>query len=420
MNKETITLIPSTLNGTVKAPPSKSLSHRALICAALSKGESRINNIVYSEDINATIGALESIGVQFDIHPKHLIVKGVKRIKLRNKEVFCNESGSTIRFLIPLLSLTNKEVYFTGAESLLKRPQTIYEEIFKTDDNTFIVEKDKIVVNGSIKARDYFIKGDVSSQFFSGLMFALPLLEEDSTIYIDGTLESKSYIDLTISTLEYFGIEVKELKNGYFIKGNQSYESKDYNIEGDYSNGAFFLVAGTFNDRLQVKDLDHDSKQGDLAIIDIIQAMKGKVVFTENGYITELSQTKSTIIDINDCPDLGPIVALLASLSSGTTKIINAQRLRIKESDRIKSTVDTLTALGANIISENDEIIVKGQKTLDGGVTVDSFNDHRIAMMVAIASTKCKKEVTLTTADAVNKSYPHFFEDFKHVGGKYK
>lgn len=420
MNKDSITLFPTVLKGTVKAPPSKSLSHRALICAALAHGESRIDNIVFSEDIEATIHALESIGVTFHRHKNHLTVKGVKRLKLHNKEVYCNESGSTLRFLIPILSLTNKEVFLTGKASLLQRPQTIYSEIFEQDQNVFNIENDKIVVKGSVKARDYYIKGDVSSQFFSGLMFSLPLLKEDSTIHIVGTLESKSYIDLTISTLEKFGIEITELENGYFIKGNQEYTPCDYRIEGDYSQGAFHLVGGILNGRVHVEDLDQDSKQGDMAIVDIIQVMKGKVIFTENGFITETSETKSDTIDINDCPDLGPIISLLASLSPGTTRIINAHRLRIKESDRIKSTVDTLKALGANISSENDEIIIRGRKMLDGGVTVDSFNDHRIAMMVAIASTRCKKEIQLTTATAVNKSYPHFFEDFKHIGGKFK
>ncbi len=420
MNKDTITLSPTSFNGVVNAPPSKSLSHRALICAALSNGESKIENIVYSEDILATMGALESIGVEFKRRNNHLQVFGVKKIKLHNKEVNCNESGSTIRFLIPLLSLTNKEVYFIGKDSLLNRPQKIYEEIFKHDGNTFVREDSKIVVNGPIKARDYILRGDVSSQFFSGLMFSLPLLKEDSNIYIEGSLESKSYIDLTISTLEKFGIEIIEIKNGYHIKGNQTYKATDYRIEGDYSQAAFHLVAGSIGGRVTINDLNHESVQGDLAIIDVIQSMKGKVIFTENGFITEQKETKANVVDIQDCPDLGPIIALLASLSSGTTRIINAHRLRIKESDRIKSTVETLSALGANIYSKDDEIIVKGKKMLTGGVTVDSFNDHRIAMMVSIASSRCEKDITLTGAKAVNKSYPHFFEDFRKIGGDIK
>ncbi len=420
MNKQQVTLFPTNLEGTVTAPPSKSLSHRALICAGLSKGESFVENIVYSEDIIATMTALESLGVSFKKKQKGLLVKGVKRLRLGNHVVNCNESGSTIRFLIPLFSLTNKEVHFTGKASLLKRPQTIYEDIFEKLEKPLVYKNSKLVVNGSVEAMEYKIKGNVSSQFFTGLMFALPLLEDDSTIIIDGPLESKSYIDLTISVMEEFGVEIKEIENGYFIEGNQTYHPNNYRIEGDYSQSAFHLVGGVIGGYVETKDLNHESVQGDLAIIDIIQAMNGKVVFTENGYITELSKTKSTVVDINDCPDLGPIVALLASLSSGTTRIINAHRLRIKESDRIKSTVETLQLLGANITSEKDDIIVRGRKMLAGGVTVDSFNDHRIAMMVSIASSRCEKEVVLTNATAVNKSYPHFFEDFKSIGGKFK
>lgn len=420
MKRSIVTAFPTSLQGCVKAPPSKSLSHRALICAGLSKGESMIHNLVYSEDIKATMSVLEAIGVQFKQTKHTLYVRGVKRIKQPKEAVYCNESGSTLRFMIPILSLSNKEVVFTGKESLLRRPQSIYQNIFDYDGNQFIQAKDKITVNGSIKSRKYKLKGDVSSQFFSGLLFALPLLKEDSTILIDGILESKSYIDLTISTLKAFGVEIQELNNGYHIKGNQMYTPREYTIEGDYSQAAFFLVAGALNGRIEVQELNHDSQQGDKAIIDILQSMKSKVIFTENGFITESSNSKSTTIDLSDCPDLGPIVSLLAALSSGTTHIINIQRLRIKESDRVKSTVETLKALGADITSENDKIIVRGQKTLQGGVTVDSFNDHRIAMMATIASTRCDKEVTITNADAVNKSYPHFFEDFKKVGGSIK
>jgi len=420
MNKDTITLFPTSFDGEVKAPPSKSLSHRAIICAGLSKGTSRLSNIVYSDDIIATMNAMEQLGVEFHKRNNSLHVRGLKHFRLSNDLVDCNESGSTIRFLIPLFSLTNKLIRFTGKKSLLARPQSIYEDIYKSDGNTFELKNDILLVKGSIKPRNYLIDGGVSSQFISGLLFALPLLNDDSTITIQGNLESKSYIDLTISTLKTFGISILETSDGYFIKGNQEYASTNYYIEGDYSQGAFHLVGGVIGGRIKVEDLDHESQQGDKAIVDTIQAMGGRVVFMENGYTTEKTQTHSSIIDIEDCPDIGPIIALLASVSKGTTHIINAHRLRIKESDRIKSTVETLKSLGANITSKNDEIIVTGRNMLEGGVTVDSYNDHRIAMMVSIASSRCNKEVILTGASAVNKSYPHFFEDFKAIGGKYK
>lgn len=420
MKKLDIELFPSSLNGNIKSPPSKSLSHRALICAGLSKGKSVISNIIFSDDVLATINSLELLGAKFEKRKDKVIVHGIKRIKAPSEAVNCNESGSTLRFLIPVFSLSDKEVTFTGAKSLISRPQSIYEEIYKEDNNIFKVTNKKIVVNGSVKAREYKLKGNVSSQFFSGFMFALPLLEEDSTIYIDGKLESKSYIDLTIEVLEEFGIEIHEIENGYFIEGNQVYKPTNYTVEGDFSQAAFYLVGGTINGLVKVEDLNHSSLQGDKAIIEFIKQMKGKVIYLENGYITESSKTTGATIDIADCPDLGPIITLLATLSKGKTDIINISRLRIKESDRVQTTVSTLKALGANIKSSKNKIEVIGKPLLDGGVTVDSYNDHRIAMMLSMAALKCKKEIILTNANAVTKSYPGFFEDYKSLGGKLK
>ncbi len=418
IEKDVITLFPATLSGEIKAPSSKSFSHRAIIAAALSKGESRITNLVYSEDVIATIEALKMIGVKFVKHKTSLIVSGVSKIKVKHHSVDCNESGSTLRFLIPLFSLSNKPISFTGKQSLLKRPLDIYEEVFKINNGTFEISDTQIMVNGSIKAKEYTIKGDVSSQFFSGLFFALPLLKEDSTIYVDGELESKSYIKLTIAVLEKFGIEIIEIPEGFFIKGSQKYKATDYDIEGDYSQAAFYLVAGTLNGMINITHLNFDSLQGDKAIINIIQEMHGKIIFAENGFNTEKSNTTSTVIDLTDTPDLGPIVALLAALSRGTTHITNIKRLRHKESDRVNSIVTTLSALGANITATENEIIIIGRKSLSGGVTVDSYNDHRIAMMLAIAALRCEKEIVLTNAQAIKKSYPHFYKDYLRLGGK--
>lgn len=412
-----VELFPSILNGEVKAPPSKSLSHRALICASLAKGQSTITNIAYSEDILATISALELLGAKFEKYDNRLVIKGTRRIKAPNKAINCNESGSTLRFLIPIFSLSNKKISFTGSPSLIKRPQSIYKDIFSEDGNTFMVDGDIITVNGSVTGREYLLKGNVSSQFFTGLMFALPLLKEDSKILVEGILESKSYISLTIQILEEYGIEIQEIENGYFIKGNQVYKPKNYKIEGDYSQAAFFLVGGVLNGQIKVCDLDPESLQGDKAIIDVIKAMRGKVIHMENGFITKSSDTVGITIDLSDFPDLGPIIALLGSLSEGKTRITNASRLRIKESDRIESTVRTLKMLGANISSTKDEIVIRGKKALKGGVTVDSYNDHRIAMMVSIAASLSTEKVILTNANAVSKSYPNFFDDYKSVGG---
>ncbi len=300
MTKVDMKLFPSKLNGEIKAPPSKSLSHRAIICAALSKGRSVISNLIYSDDINATIDSLKLIGARFDKNGDSLIVHGIKKFKHIVDEVNCKESGSTLRFIIPIFSLTDEEVIFTGSKTLMNRPQTIYSKIFKDDDNQFEINENKIVVNGSLKPRKYIVKGDVSSQFFSGLMFALPLLDGDSSIYIEGELESKSYVNLTIDILEKFGITISPFENGYHIPGNQEYKPTDYTVEGDYSQASFHLVGGVLSGLVRVTGLEHNTFQGDKAIIEDIKHMKGKVIFMENGYITELSKTKGTTIDIAD------------------------------------------------------------------------------------------------------------------------
>lgn len=420
MNKDSVvTLFPSNADGEVSVPSSKSMTHRALICAALSKGKSVISNVLFSDDIKATIESLTELGAKFDIEGNKVTVKGVKKLRYSGEPVNCNESGSTIRFLIPIFSLSDKEVTFVGKESLISRPFNVYQEIFEQDGNSFNQQNDKIVISGSIKSREYHLPGNVSSQFFSGLMFALPLLKEDSTIYFTGDLESRSYIDLTIEILQCFDIDIKELENGYFIPGNQRYKPTDYSVEGDYSQAAFHLVNGVLNGFVKVNNMNHDSKQGDKAVIDIIKKMKGKVIFTEEGYITEKTQTYGTTIDVSDCPDLAPILALLCSLSKGTSKLINIQRLRLKESDRVESTVSTLSRLGANISVIDDEIVIHGKTSLEGGVTLDSYNDHRIAMMISIAAMRCNKEIALLRPLAINKSYPTFFTDYRKTGGKY-
>ncbi len=418
-HKPQIKMLPTNLRGDLNVPPSKSLSHRALICASLAEGKSVISNIIYSEDITATMKALEQLGAKFEIDKDKVTVYGVKRIKYDNKPVDCNESGSTLRFLIPIFSLAKKEVKFTGKQSLIDRPQSIYSKIFTEDNNTFKKQDNEIVVKGSVKSRKYIIDGNVSSQFFSGLMFSLPLLKEDSTIIINGTLESESYIDLTIEMLDLFNIEIHQIENGYFIPGNQVYKPHNYRVEGDFSQAAFFLVGGIINGIIKINDLNHESNQGDKEIINIIKKMKGRIIYAENGFIAEKSQTNGAKIDISNCPDLGPIVALLGCLSKGTTTITNISRLRLKESDRVESTVNTLKALGANISVQEDNIIIHGKQSLKGGVTLDSYNDHRIAMMISIAALRVEEPIILKRANAVNKSYPHFFEDYKSVRGNF-
>lgn len=416
-NKKSMIFSHSKLKGEVNAPSSKSYTHRAIIAAALAKGKSKITNISFSDDIYATINAVKAMGAKVSVYKNYCIVEGIKRIKKINDIVDCNESGSTLRFMIPIFSLSDKKFTITGKPSLMKRPLTVYEKLFNENNNAYNLTNNLLEINGTLIPGTYEIDGTISSQFLTGLMFALPLLEGDSTIKILNHLESESYIDITIDLLDEFGISIKKISDGYFIKGNQRYHPLNYAVEGDYSQAAFFLVAGQLNGAIRVNNLEHDSPQGDQVIVDIIRDMKGRVIYSEEGLVTEKTRTVATTIDISDCPDLGPILSLLASVSKGETRIINIERLRIKESDRVHSTVETLSKLGANIKVINNEIIIQGLPNLHGGVTVDSHNDHRIAMMVAIASLVSSNPITLTNPLAINKSYPNFYQDFKFLGG---
>lgn len=417
MTNNTVKLYPSSLNGSLDVISSKSMTHRVIIASSLANETSVLTNVDLSNDILATIEAVKAYGTKVTIKNKTLKIEPSLKKTLKKKIIDCNESGSTLRFFIPVIPMFSKKVTFTGAKSLLGRPMNIYEDIFRKSNSEFVQNSDSITVKGSVQAGEYIIDGSVSSQFFTGLMFVLPLLEKDSVIKVKGKLESKSYIDLTLQVLDKFGITIVENNNTYYIQGNQTYKGRNMSVEGDYSQAAFMLVGGAINGHVKLNNLSNDSVQGDRVIIDQIENMKGKIIRLEDGFSSLKAKTEGSIIDLADCPDLGPILALLGSLSKGSTKLINAERLKIKESDRIESTVVTLQKLGATISATDSEIIIEGKDYLTGGVTLDSFNDHRIAMMISIAALRCKKPILLTNSKAVNKSYPHFFEDYMQLGG---
>ena len=412
---------PSKLNGIINIPPSKSLCHRAVICASLSHGESNIDNVIFSDDIYATCEGMKNFGG--DIENKgegRLRIKGSFPLTLKKESIDCIESGSTLRFLIPIGLLCNKAVTFTGRGKLVSRPLDTYYKIFKNQNIKYMNNNGNLPLNveGKLKPGVFEIEGNISSQFITGLMYTLPLLQGDSKIIIVNELESKGYVDLTIDMLSKFGIEI--VNNNYkefLIKGNQTYISRDYKVEGDFSQAAFWLVGGILGEEIQSKDLNIDSLQGDKVIMDLIKEMGGDIAISEFGVKTKVSKTKGITIDASQCPDIVPILTVLAAVSEGETNIINASRLRIKESDRLKAISTQLNKLGADVKELEDGLIINGKKNLTGGI-VDSWNDHRIAMALAIASIRCTEEVTITNSDAVKKSYPHFWEDFKKLGGK--
>ncbi|AGK99351.1 3-phosphoshikimate 1-carboxyvinyltransferase [Clostridium pasteurianum] len=419
-----VKITPSKLKGKVTIPPSKSLSHRAIIAAGLSKGKSVVENVMFSEDILTTCNAMEALGVTIEKKEEEnniytLIIDGSTELKLLKKEIDCSESGSSLRFFIPICLAEENDVVFTGRGKLVSRPLNQYYEIFDKQGIKYSNENGKLPlkVQGKIQSGEFTIDGDVSSQFITGLMFTLPLLQGDSKIIINKKLESKGYLDLTMDILNRFSVEVinKDYKE-FLIKGNQQYKSMDYRVEGDFSQAAFWLVAGMIGGEIDCLDLNPDSKQGDKEVLDIIKRMNGALNITSDKIYAETTNTSSTVIDASQCPDIIPVLAVLAALSEGTTEVINAGRLRIKESDRLTAITTELNKLGADLEEKEDGLIIRGKKELTGG-EVDSWNDHRIAMALAVASIRCKDEVTIKDSGCVKKSYPTFWEDFKKLGG---
>ena len=415
-----IKIYPSKCSGEIKIPSSKSMGHRAIICASLANGKSIINNLDYSDDILATIDGMKKLGANIQCEKDRLIIEGIENFdSLKDKIIDCNESGSTLRFFIPIFSLTGEKISFTGRNRLLKRPQKIYEEIFKEQNLYYFQDEDKIEIKGKLKAKEYFIDGNISSQFISGLLFTLPLLEENSIININPPFESASYIDLTMEVLKEFGININKVTPLRFeIQGGQKYIAKDYKVEGDFSQLAFFAVLGALNNDLKCIGVKHNSKQGDKAIIDILKKSGVKIEEIEEGYLIHKGKIKDCEIDLGDCPDLGPILNVLAMYGEGEFKIFNAGRLRLKESDRISAMEEELKKLGVEIKTTEDEIKILGKKNYLGNIEVFGHKDHRIVMSLAIAGTMLDKPIIIDGAGAVEKSYPKFFQDLESLNIK--
>ena len=423
-----IKIKPSILNGKIEIPPSKSYSHRAVIAAALAESgkKSKIDNLKFSVDITTTTDIMENWGAKIKRFESALeIIGNDGKVVPKDKYVQCNESGSTIRFLIPIGITDENELIFDGNGKLVDRPLDSYYRIFDKQGIFYKNENGKLplTVNGKLKAGNYEIDGNISSQFITGLLYALPLLDGDSKLTINKNLESKGYIDLTLEILKLAGIKI--VNNNYKsfdIKGNQIYKPFDYTVEGDYSQVAFWIVAGIISankdNEIKCLHVNKNSLQGDREIIEIVTRMGANLKIFDDYVLVRPSKTKGTVIDISQCPDIGPILTVLGALSEGETRIINGERLRIKESDRITSIKTELNKLGANVAEEGDSLIIQGVEGFTGGVTVNAWNDHRIAMSLAIASTRCEKEIILEEAESVRKSYPHFWDDFVKMGGE--
>ncbi len=365
----------------IRGIASKSDAHRALICAALSKNNCKVVMDTTSEDIEATKRCLEAW-------------------KKGEKKMYCQESGSTFRFLLPVMGALGFPAEFYPEGRLPQRPLSpLYEEMVKHGCTLSPQGQVPFSVRGKLQAGEFQIPGNVSSQYISGLLFALPLLEQDSTIYISGELQSRDYIEMTLHTLKNFGIFIEEKENGYFVAGGQKYQrEEEYQVEGDWSNAAFWLVSGAFLlEGIEVEGLQMDSPQGDKKIIEILKKFGAKVTVKEDSVQVSQGKLQGTEIQGSQIPDMIPALAVLAVAAKGETRITNAERLRLKESDRLKSITQVIRTLGGNITELEDGLIIHGTGTLIGG-EVDSHGDHRIAMMAAIASLICKEQVGVKKA----------------------
>lgn len=410
-----LNVYPSVINGEISAISSKSYAHRALICAALSNSPSKIKCDNLSDDIKATVNCLNGIGAEIIYSNKVFTVKPIDVSKAK-KEIDCGESGSTLRFILPIIGALGLKIKIVMHGRLPKRPLSPLYEQMEKNGCSFEKKENYLIVNGKLEPAAYEIEGNISSQFVTGLLFSLPLIKGNSKIVIKNKFESYSYVLMTLAVLKDFGVEYSFENNEFLITKNK-YHSNDCIVEGDWSNAAFWLCLGALSDKgIKVTNLNFNSTQGDKKIIDILKEFGADVLVDGNSAIIKKSKLKGITVNASDIPDLVPIICVVASVAKGKTTITNAERLRIKESDRIKSVVTMIKNVGGEIKETADGMIVTGNK-LAGGV-VDSYNDHRIVMSAAVLSTVCENFVEIIDTQAVNKSYPMFFEDFKNLNGK--
>lgn len=401
----------SIIKGKVQAPKSKSYAHRLIIASFLSNKRVTIEGVETSNDILATLNALKSVGLEYNIRGTTLEV--IPHELVKTAIIDAVESGSTFRFLLPVISALGLNAKFTGSKRLLDRPIT--ELVTTLNENGAQIEN--LQVNGKLTSGEYTIDASISSQYITGLLFALPLLNGDSKIIIKGNIVSVDYINITLQVLKDFNIEIKKEDYGYFVKGNQKYISPSkIEVEGDYSNSAFLLALGVLGGQVEVDNLNKNSYQGDKAIVEVLRKFGGEIIETESGYIAKKSNLKAVELDCENIPDIVQIISVVASFSKGTTTLKNVSRLKIKEADRINSILYNLEKAKINARYESGNLIIVGAKPKASDFL--GFNDHRTVMAQVVLGANVQGKSSITDSMAVNKSYPKFFEDFRKLGGK--
>ena len=392
-----VKIFKSTPKGELIAPSSKSYSHRYLLAAGLSKNTSTVSGLYFSNDVMASLNCLSSFGCDYILNDDSVTFRNVDKKEVK---VFdCNESGSTLRFMIPIALTKYEDVTFKGSEKLISRGIGVYEKMFNETGIEVFKTNDSLRFVGKLKPGTYEIDGSISSQFVSGLLYALPLLDGDSKITLLPPVNSKNYIDMTIEVLEKYSIKIEKEDNALIIPGNQKYIAKDYEVEKDYSNSAFLEAFNYLGGNLKVLGLNPSSLQGDKVYQDYFELLsKGNVT-----------------LDISNCIDLGPVLFVFASLHHGAT-FTGTSRLKIKESDRSLTMKEELAKVGVQVDIYDDKVIVYKDELKEPCGIFNSHNDHRIIMALSLLSTKF--DIVISNAEAVSKSYPHYFKELEKVGVK--
>jgi 3-phosphoshikimate 1-carboxyvinyltransferase len=411
------------LKGEVSAPPSKAYTHRTMIAALLSKGSSTISNPLISDDTLATMSAIKAYGAQIETQKNRFIVKGAESLQTPKSPIDCGESGATLRFMIPLAALACSQSTFLSALPPSRPISPLLQSLERLGVKCSVRSGrrgSKIKVpGGGIKGGKTSIRGDITSQFLSGLLFACPKAKMDTEIAVTTNLESKSYVQMTIEVLRRHGIRISASSNlrSLEIPSNQEYKPFDHEIEGDFSSAAFLVAAAaiTFS-KVKVRNIAKHSTDGNKVIIDLARKMGSNVGIEKNTMTIQGEQLNAVDFDAMDTPDLVPVVAVLACYSNGTSRIYNATRLRYKESDRLASLHAELEKMGGRIILRKDGLIIRGPCEMHGA-KIDSHNDHRIAMACAVAGLGATGETEIENSECVSKSYPLFFDDLKSLGG---
>ena len=419
-----MTFSPAHLQGTAEAPASKSEAHRLMICAGLTAGETTLTGYMDSADMAATRRCLRALGAATERGEDWLTLRGQAKKVAKLPVLDCGESGSTLRCFVPIALAVAGGGVFGMHGRLGQRPMDVYRDLFVPRGVRWRMGVGcdgaaELTVQGELEAGNYMLPGNVSSQFVSGLLFALPMLEEDSTLAVQPPVESAGYIRMTVEAITQSGVTMDEVAPfKWRIPGNQAYKAENGRLSGDYSQAAVLLCAAALGHDVVVTGLAEKTTQGDRAILAHLAALGAKVDESDAGISVTAEKLQGTTLDMSDCPDIAPILALVCQLAEGESRLTGCGRLRIKECDRLAATVEILNLLGGNAKAEGNDIVIQGVKQLRGGVALPDYNDHRMVMLAAIAAVDAQQPVTVAGTNALNKSWPEFLNVYRTLGGK--